>query len=45
MLGVSPFGLIMNDTRLDGIPLILETPDDSLWPEEIACLLGLQANV
>jgi deoxyribonuclease IV len=37
-LGVEPFGFIMQDPRLDDIPLILETPDDSLWPEEIALL-------
>jgi deoxyribonuclease-4 len=44
-LGVEPFGYIMKDPRLDNIPLILETPDDSLWPEEIALLyrLGRQA--
>jgi deoxyribonuclease IV len=40
-LGVEPFGLIMQDPRLDDIPLILETPDDSLWPEEIALLYRL----
>ncbi len=40
-LGLAPFGFIMNDPRLDGIPLILETPDDSLWPEEIKLLAGL----
>ena len=28
----------MADPRFDGIPLILETPDESLWPEEIAML-------
>jgi deoxyribonuclease-4 len=37
-LGVEPFGYIMKDPRLDNIPLILETPDDSLWTEEIALL-------
>lgn len=40
-LGLEPFGLIMNDPRFDDIPLILETPDDSLWPQEIALLYGL----
>jgi deoxyribonuclease-4 len=40
-LGVEPFGYIMKDARLDNIPLILETPDDSLWAEEIAQLYRL----
>ncbi len=40
-LGVEPFGYIMTDPRLDNMPLILETPDDSLWPEEIALLYRL----
>ena len=26
------------DARFDGIPLILETPDEARWPEEIALL-------
>ncbi len=34
-LGSDFFGLLMADTRLDGIPLILETPDPSLWKMEI----------
>jgi deoxyribonuclease IV len=41
MLGTQPFGYIMGDPRLDGMPLILETPDDSLWAEEIALLYRL----
>jgi deoxyribonuclease-4 len=41
-LGLSPFGFIMNDPRLDAIPLILETPDESLWPEEIKLLASLE---
>ena len=28
----------MQDDRFDGIPLILETPDEERWPEEIAML-------
>ena len=35
-LGVECFRYIARDPRFDGIPLILETPDESLWPEEIA---------
>lgn len=37
-LGGDFFTRLVNDPRLDGIPLILETPDESLWPEEIAWL-------
>lgn len=42
VLGEEVFRLIMNDDRFDGIPLILETPDESLWPEEISFLYSLQ---
>ncbi|MCK4881257.1 MAG: deoxyribonuclease IV, partial [Bacteroidales bacterium] len=37
-IGVEPFRWIMADPRFDGIPLILETPDDSRWAEEINLL-------
>ncbi len=37
-IGEPLFKRIMNDSRFDNIPLILETPDDSLWAEEIALL-------
>ena len=37
-LGMKPFRWIMSDSRFDGIPLILETPDDSRWAEEIRLL-------
>ena len=40
-LGVEPFRCIMNDSRLDEIPLILETIDSDLWPEEIRLLYSL----
>ena len=38
MLGIEPFKRIMRDSRFDNIPLILETPDESIWQEEIAML-------
>jgi len=41
-LGDEVFGLVMNDPRFDDMPLILETPEESLWPEEIAYLYSLQ---
>lgn len=34
-LGEKPFQRIMNDVRFDNIPLILETPDETIWQEEI----------
>ena len=37
-LGITPFKYIMQDSRFDGIPLILETPDEARWAEEIALL-------
>ena len=37
-LGLEPFRKIMKDNRFDGIPLILETPDDQKWAEEIQLL-------
>ncbi len=37
-LGKTVFERIMNDPRFDNIPLILETPDETLWAEEIALL-------
>lgn len=40
-LGLNPFQCIMNDSRLNGIPLILETPDNSRWPDEIKLLNGM----
>ena len=38
MLGAELFGWIMKDPRMDNIPLILETPDESIWAEEIQWL-------
>lgn len=40
-LGLEIFECIMNDTRFNGIPLILETPNEELWPEEINLLKNL----
>ncbi len=41
MIGMKFFEMMMNDSRLAGIPLILETPEESLWPQEIALLYSL----
>lgn len=40
-LGKEVFSRIMNDPRFDNMPLILETPEDSLWEAEIRLLYGL----
>lgn len=37
-LGQEFFIRLMNDPRFDGIPMILETPNESIWAEEIAWL-------
>jgi len=35
LLGDETFSILMNDNRFNNIPLILETPEESLWEEEI----------
>ncbi len=40
-LGIEPFKFIMNDPRFDHIPMVLETPDQSIWKEEIRLLYSL----
>lgn len=40
-LGLEVFEWIMNDPRFDEVPMILETPDELLWKEEIQQLYGL----
>ena len=38
LLGMEFFERFMKDPRFDNIPLILETPDETLWAEEIKML-------
>jgi deoxyribonuclease-4 len=40
-LGLEPFKLIMNDDRIDDIPMVLETIDDTIWTQEIELLYSL----
>ncbi len=40
-LGDEAFRIIMNDPRFDNLPLILETPEESLWEAEIKKLYSL----
>ncbi len=42
LLGIDFFKRFMKDTRFDGIPVILETPDESLWAEEIELLRSFE---
>jgi deoxyribonuclease-4 len=40
-LGVDAFVTLMNDIRFDNMPLVLETPEESLWEAEIKKLYSL----
>jgi deoxyribonuclease-4 len=40
-IGFEAFRRIVKDPRFRHVPMILETPDPSLWPEEIRVLKGL----
>jgi deoxyribonuclease-4 len=40
-IGWDTFKFIMNDERMDDIPLVLETIDESIWAEEIKALYAL----
>lgn len=41
-LGLDFFKRMMKDPRFDNMPLILETPDETLWKEEIALLRSFE---
>lgn len=41
VMGLDTFRMLMNDPRFEEIPLILETPDESIWAEEISLLYTL----
>ena len=40
-LGGEDFRMLMADERMNNIPLILETPDEAIWPEEVNWLYSL----
>ena len=42
LLGMEFFERFMRDKRFDNMPIILETPDDSLWAEEIRLLYSIE---
>jgi deoxyribonuclease-4 len=41
-IGLDAFRFIMNDERMDDIPLILETIDETIWKEEIELLYSFE---
>ena len=41
VMGMTLFEMIMKDSRFDNMPLILETPDESIWAKEIEALYKL----
>jgi len=41
-IGLDAFRFLMNDARMDDIPLILETIDESIWSQEIALLYSFE---
>ncbi len=40
-LGIDFFRRFVNDPRFDDMPIILETPNPAIWPEEIELLYGM----
>lgn len=40
-MGLTTFKMLMNDVRFDNIPLILETPDEDIWAQEIEYLYSM----
>ena len=44
-LGLESFKCIMQDSRTDDIPLILETIDESIWAHEIKLLKNLRGDI
>jgi deoxyribonuclease-4 len=43
-IGLDAFKFIMNDKRMDDIPLILETIDESIWKDEIEMLYSFEGQ-
>lgn len=42
LLGIDFFKKLMKDSRFNDIPIVLETPDESLWASEIALLRSFE---
>jgi deoxyribonuclease-4 len=43
-IGIDAFRFIMNDKRIDNIPLILETINPDIWDEEIKLLYSFEGK-
>ncbi|MDR1460032.1 MAG: deoxyribonuclease IV [Campylobacteraceae bacterium] len=43
-IGLDAFSYIMNDDRINDIPMILETIDENIWTQEILLLYSLQTT-
>jgi deoxyribonuclease-4 len=43
-IGLDTFKFIMNDDRIDDIPMVLETIDESIWADEIKLLYSMVEN-
>lgn len=43
-IGLECFKMIMCDSRFDGIPLILETPNEAIWADEINMLRDFEES-
>jgi len=43
LLGLDVFKFIMADERFDGIPMILETIDETIWDKEIELLRSYES--
>ena len=43
-IGLDAFKFIMNDKRIDNIPLILETPNHTMWDKEIKLLYSFEGE-
>ena len=41
LLGLDVFACIMGDARFENIPLVLETPNEELWEQEIKQLMEM----
>ena len=41
-IGIDAFKFIMNDARMDDIPLVLETIDNTIWKQEIELLYSFE---
>jgi deoxyribonuclease-4 len=41
-IGLDAFRFLMNDSRMDDIPLVLETIDETIWAQEIELLYSMQ---